>query len=213
MGDFAKRVKTNSLVSALLCAVLGLVLLIWPGTAINVLNTLLGIVLAVVGGVDIVMFLAGRDNSLYGVSRLVVGVVLAVFGIWVMVRPGLLAIIIPRVIGALICVHGIADVGSAITLHRSDDSKWSAALIMGLLTVALGAVLIFKPMGSFKTVLRFIGAFLLYDGISDAWIVSRINKTLKQMKSDAEAAAGALDVDFRDLTETDSPESEIRKKP
>lgn len=203
MSDFAKKIKTNSMVSALLCVVLGLVLLIWPGTAISVLNTLLGIVLTVVGAIDIVMFLAGRDNTLYGVSRLVMGVILAVFGIWVMVKPSLLVVIIPRVIGALICVHGVADVGSAVTLHRNDYPRWSAALIMGLLTVALGAVLIFKPMGSFETVLRFIGAFLVYDGASDVWIVSRVSKTLKQVKSDAEAAADALDVDFKDVTGSD----------
>lgn len=203
MSDFAKKIKTNSLISALLCVVLGLILLLWPGTAISVLNTLLGAVLAVAGAIDIVMFLAGHDNTLYGVSRLVVGVVLAVFGIWVMVKPGLLAVIIPRVIGALICVHGIADVGSAITLHRNSYSRWSAALILGLLTVVLGAVLIFKPMGSFETVLRFIGVFLMYDGASDAWIVSRVSKTLKQVKSDAEAVADALDTEFQDVIDPD----------
>lgn len=203
MSDFAKKVKTNSLISALLCVVLGLILLIWPGTAISVLNTLLGAVLAAAGAIDIVLFLAGHDNTLYGVSRLVIGVLLAVFGIWVMVRPGLLAVIIPRVIGALICVHGIADIGSAVTLHRNEYSKWSAALIMGLLTVVLGAVLIFKPTGSFETVLRFIGAFLVYDGASDVWIVSRVSKTIRQAKSDADAVADALDVDFQDVTDPD----------
>lgn len=203
MRDFTKRIKTNAFISALLCVALGLILLIWPGTAISVLNTLLGAVLAIVGAVDVALFLSGHDNTLYGLSRLLIGIILAVFGIWVMVRPSLLAVVIPRVIGALICVHGIADIGRSATLRRSEYHGWSAALIMGLLTVALGVLLIFKPLGSFETVLRFIGAFLVYDGASDVWIVSRVSKMRKQANSDAEAEADALDVDFEEVENPD----------
>lgn len=199
MRDFSKRIKTNAFISALFCVVLGLILLIWPGAAISVLNTLLGAVLAIAGAIDIVLFLSGHDNTLYGLSRLIIGIILVVFGIWVMVRPSLLAVIIPRVIGTLICVHGIADIGRSVTLRRSAYPGWLAALIMGLLTVALGVLLIFKPLGSFVTVLRFIGAFLVYDGASDVWILSRISKMKKQAKADAKTEADALDVEFEEV--------------
>jgi hypothetical protein len=40
-----------------------------------------------------------------------------------------------------------------------------------------------------------IGAFLIYDGLSNLWIASRVYKAAKQAKQEAEA----LDVDAKEL--------------
>ena len=60
----------------------------------------------------------------------------------------------------------------------------------------MGLLLVLKPFTAFATVVRIIGLFLLYDGISDIWIASRVSKVLRQAKSAAEAEATAVDVDF-----------------
>ena len=69
------------------------------------------------------------------------------------------------------------------------------ALILGLLTVGLGILLICKPFAALDTAVRLIGAFLIYDGLSDIWIASRVYRTVKAMKQEAEA----LDVESRDM--------------
>ena len=43
--------------------------------------------------------------------------------------------------------------------------------------------------------MKFIGVALIYDGISDLWIVSRTAKAAKAMKQEAEA----LDVDYKEV--------------
>ena len=40
-----------------------------------------------------------------------------------------------------------------------------------------------------------IGFFLIYDGVSDLWIVSRISRTAKILRQEAEA----VDVDAEDI--------------
>ena len=61
------------------------------------------------------------------------------------------------------------------------------ALLLGLVTVGFGALLIFRPFAALDTAVMLIGFFLIYDGVSDLWIVSRIAKTAKVMRQEAEA--------------------------
>ena len=172
MSDFLKRIKTNSIVTAILYAALGLVLLVWPSLSASIICTAIGAVL------------------------LVCGIILAVMGVYVMTHPNLVSVVVPRIVGILICIHGVSDLGDALTLHRNGYSRWTAALILGILTLAMGLLLVLKPFTAFATVVRIIGLFLLYDGISDIWIASRVSKVLRQAKSAAEAEATAVDVDF-----------------
>ena len=44
-----------------------------------------------------------------------------------------------------------------------------------------------RPFEALDTVVMLIGLFLIYDGLSDIWIVSRIYRTAKALKQEAEA--------------------------
>ena len=199
MDKFLKRVKANALITAILYAVLGLVLLVWPEVSASVLCTVVGVALVVGGVVDILQFLLNRDGSLYSGFHLILGVVLAVVGAWIMTKPSLISVVIPRIIGVLLCIHGFSDIGDAMTLRKHRYARWTTALILSLGTVALGLILVFDPFDAFATVVRLIGAFLLYDGVTDVWITSRVSHAVKQAAKDAEAQADAVDVEFKDI--------------
>jgi uncharacterized membrane protein HdeD (DUF308 family) len=198
MDSFLKRFKTNAVFSALLYAALGLVLLLWPEVSTSILCGLLGVVLVVCGLVDILTFLRLRDGTLYASAHLVKGVILAAVGVWLLSSPALIAVVIPRIIGILICFHGASDLQDAASLRKNDSSRWTAALALGLVTLALGVVLVVDPFEAFTTVVRVIGAFLIYDGVSDLWIAVQVGKAAKRAAADAEAQRNAVDVEFRD---------------
>ena len=199
MNDLLKRIKTNALLTAALYAALGLVLLIRPELSAAVLCTAMGLILVVCGLIDVAVFLRTRDGSLYAAAHLVTGIVLAVVGLWLMSRPTLISVVIPWIIGILICVHGAGDLRDAITLRKSGASRWSAALLLGLVTLALGAVLVCNPFETFTTVVRIIGLFLLYDGISDIWITAQVSKAIRQAERNSNATRDAVDVEYRDV--------------
>jgi len=202
MDRFLKKIKINSLINAIIYAVLGLVLVVWPVTSASVLCLALGAVLLICGVIDVILFLTHRDGSLYSGGILVLGIILASLGVWIIASPQLVAVLVPRVIGVLICIHGIGDLGDAIALRRADHPRWTAALILGLVTLVLGAVLVFYSFTVLSTIVRIIGIFLLYDGLSDIWITSQVSKAAKQAARDSEAQANAVDVEF---TEEDKP--------
>ncbi len=198
MNGFLKKIKTNSLVNAFIYAILGLVLVLWPVTSASMLCLALGAVLLICGVIDGILFLTHRDGSLYSGGMLVLGIILAALGAWIIASPQLVAVLVPRVIGVLICIHGAGDIGDAVALRRANYPRWTGALILGLVTLVLGAVLIFYSFTVLSTIVRIIGFFLLYDGVSDVWITWQVSKAVKHAAKDAEAQANAVDTDFTD---------------
>ena len=179
MVDFLKGLRVNYTASAVLCILLGLVLLIWPGTTTQIVCMMLGLVLLIYGGVQIILYLASRERSMISQGMMLLGIIVAVIGVWILVRPEMIIMAVPVIVGILIVIHGIHNISQAIALKRDGYEGWWIACLMGVLTAALGAVLIYNPFEVVNTVVRLIGVFLIYDGLSDMWIISRVFKVKK----------------------------------
>ncbi len=195
MGNLLKRLKTNIMISALLCVVLGIVLVVWPDLSMKIVCIAVGAALLIGGGVRLAVFFAQRNGSMYAQMNLIMGIVLAVVGVWILMKPDKVLAIIPIIVGIVIVLHGVNDLQQAVTLYKGQYDKWWVALILGLLTAGFGILLICKPFAALDTVVMLIGTFLIYDGLSDIWIVSRVYRTAKAMKQEAEA----LDVEAEEI--------------
>ena len=189
MINYFKNLKANYTVSAVICMVVGLVLIIWPGTSTQVVCMVLGGVLLLYGIIQIVLYLIARERTLYLQGMLMLGIVFGVLGAWILFRPDVIIRTVPVIVGLIIIIHGIHNVTQAFDLKRMNYDRWWIALLFGAFTVVLGVILVRNPFKVVNTVVRVIGAFLVYDGLSDAWIISRIFKTRKDKETviDAEA--------------------------
>lgn len=194
MGNLLKRLKTNIVISAMLCVALGIVLVVWPDLSMKVVCIAIGAVLLIGGGVRLAVYFSMKDGSMYAQMNLIMGIVLAVVGIWILMKPDKVLAIIPIIVGIVIALHGINDLQQAVTLCRDKYDKWWVALILGLLTIGFGVLLICRPFEALDTAVMLIGTFLIYDGLSDIWIVSRIYQTAKALRQ----AAEAVDVEMRE---------------
>lgn len=194
MSDFLKGLKANYTISAGLCTLLGLVLLIWPGTTMRIVCTLLGGMLLIYGLVQMILYLINKERTMLSQGMMVFGIVLAVIGIWILTRPEMIIMAVPVIVGVLIVIHGVHNVVQAIALKKDGYDRWWLAFLFGALTVVLGGILVYNPFEVAETVVRFIGIFLIYDGVSDIWILSRVFK----VKRDKEKI---IDVDYVDVEE------------
>ncbi len=189
MGNYFKKLKTNDLVSSLIFVVIGLVLLIWPGTSTQVVCMVLGGVLLAYGIIQIVLYLFAKEKTLYHQGMLILGIILSVIGAWILLKPEMIIAAVPVIMGIIIVMHGVHNIVQGLQLKGMDYEKWWIAFALGIITVALGGILIYNPFSVVNTVVRVIGAFLIYDGVSRIWIVSRVSKSrkLKEKVIDAEA--------------------------
>lgn len=188
MADFIKGLKANYTISAVICALLGLVLVIWPGTTSQIICMMLGGVLLAYGILQIVLYLFNRERTIISQGMMVLGIIFAVIGVWILFKPDMIIMTVPVIVGVLIAIHGLHNVAQAITLKKNGYENWWVAFLLGLVTVILGGVLIYNPFEAVELVVRIIGAFLIYDGLSDIWILSRVFKVrrVKERIIDAE---------------------------
>jgi conserved hypothetical protein len=193
--NYIKSLKVNYSLSAVICVILGIVLLVWPGQSTQVVCMVLGIVLGGFGLIQIILYLATKEKTMVSHSMMMLGVVLAVIGGWIVLKPETIIKAVPMIVGILIVIHGFHNAVQAIDLKKMQYDNWWVALLLSLLTVALGVVLICNPFTIVDTVVRIIGAFLVYDGLSDMWILSRVFKTKKNRENIIDTDAVIVDED------------------
>lgn len=193
--NYIKSLKVNYSLSAVICVILGIVLLVWPGQSTQVVCMVLGIVLGGFGLIQIILYLATKEKTMVSHSMMMLGVVLAVIGGWIVLKPETIIKAVPMIVGILIMIHGFHNAVQAIDLKKMQYDNWWVALLLSLLTVALGVVLICNPFTIVDTVVRIIGAFLVYDGLSDMWILSRVFKTKKNRDKIIDTDAVIVDED------------------
>lgn len=190
--ELLKKLKTNVIISSILCIVIGIVLVIWPDLTMEIACLAIGAVLLIAGITRLITYFTARDGSLYSQINLIFGIVLIVVGALILWQWDKVLEIVPIIVGIIIAIHGISDLRQAFALRKNEYEKWWVALILGLLTVILGVLLILNPFAALDTVVMLIGIFLIFDGISVIWITSRIYRTAKAMEQEA----GALDVEI-----------------
>lgn len=193
--NYIKSLKVNDSLSAVICVILGIVLLVWPGQSTQVVCMILGIVLGGFGIIQIILYLATQEKTMVSHSMMMLGIVLAVIGGWIVLKPDTIIKAIPMIVGILIVIHGLHNAVQAVDLKKMQYDNWWVALLLSLLTIALGVVLICNPFTVVDTVVRLIGAFLIYDGLSDMWILSRVFKTKKNKEKIIDTDAVIVDED------------------
>jgi len=192
MAEFLKGLKANYTVSAGLCMALGLVLLIWPGTTTRIVCMLLGSVLLAYGGFQTVVCLINKEKTFFSQGMLIFGIVVAVVGLWILLRPEMIIMAVPLIIGVLIIIHGVHNVIQAVELQKEAYDKWWVALLFGILTVIFGGLLVYNPFEAAEAAIRIIGISLIYDGASDMWILSRVFKVKRHKEK-------VIDAEYVDL--------------
>lgn len=186
MERILKKIKTNVVASALLCIILGVVLVAWPGMSVHVVCMTIGAVLVVSGLSRLIAFALNRDGSLFSQMNLITGIIITLIGAWILFQPDTIIAMIPILVGVIIIIHGVNNLQQAVTLCQNRYDKWWVALLLGLITVGFGALLIFNPFDAVNTLVMFIGLFLIYDGISDIWIVTRVSSIAKQIAKEVQ---------------------------
>ncbi len=155
----------------------------------------IGAVLVINGISRLLNFIFGRDGSVFSQMNLVMGIIITVIGGWILLQPGTIIAMIPILVGIIIVIHGINNLQQSVSLCQNRYDKWWIALLLGIITIGFGVLLVFNPFAAVDTLIRFIGLFLIYDGASDIWIMSRVSRNVKQARQEMDA----LTVDGKEI--------------
>lgn len=154
--------KKSELTKTLILGLVGLVLVLMPGTLNKILGIIVGVVLLVMGIAGIYQYL---QNKIGTSTSLVSGIFYGILGSIILLYPGSVVRAIAIGIGISLTISGLVKVKWSFTL-KGLDSIWVGTLVIGILTTILGIVLIFSPFSG-DAITKITGAFLVVVAIFD----------------------------------------------
>lgn len=195
MFNFLKSIKVNILSSAVLCIILGIVLVAYPNTSLTLVCRAVGVIVLITGLGFVFGYLRNGKEHWYGKIELVFGTILAIVGGFLVLRPLGLISIIPIIFGILFIYHGLANMRQAFELRQYKDRGWWLPVLIAATTIIIGVGIITHPFRTIDAIMRIIGVCLIYDGLMNTMMVGRFVKSIRNFHKleKAEAAMKAED--------------------
>jgi uncharacterized membrane protein HdeD (DUF308 family) len=142
--------------------VLGVILVAWPGITLGTLIYLFGFLILFAGVMYAIAALFGAtEHRLWG---FVGGALAAIFGIIIVVWPGLTALTLIYIIGIWALVAGVSDLVAAFRAGVSGGERALLAVV-GLASILFGLIFLIHPGGGALAFLWVIGLYLIVVGI------------------------------------------------
>ena len=196
-----KNLKWNLILMSLLYLALGIFLLAVPGVALNIVCYALGCVVLACAIVQLVRYFTLERRVFQSSFTLVSGLVCLGLGGFLILRSDIVVRILPVVFGLFVLFDSLGRIQNALDLRRCGYPSWKWFILLALLSVVLGAVMIFDPFGAMETLVMGIGIILIIEGalnlggaVYTALALRRFSK-LHPDTADAIEAVTGIDLD------------------
>jgi uncharacterized membrane protein HdeD (DUF308 family) len=165
LKEIAGRAWIWSVVRGVAAVLFGIIAFVAPIATAFALALVIGLFAIVDGIVDIVD--AVRYRGATGMrSRIVLGVIGIVFGLVVLIWPGLSLEILIVIIGIWAVIAGILQIIVSVGHRGVPGSGWVWGLVAGALTVVFGVLVLFRPGSGLITLIWILGVYAILFGIA-----------------------------------------------
>jgi uncharacterized membrane protein HdeD (DUF308 family) len=167
--EYLKKFKSAFIIMSILYVLLGITLIARPELSALVICKLFGTIALIVGIIRIIGFYRRNDyGSLLRVD-MVHGLLCIILGSFMLIAPKVVISVLPVMLGIVIIIDSILRFQMAFDLKRLQYEKWWMHLSLAIITVVLGAMLLFNPFAGGIVLTRFIGITLTIDGAVNLW--------------------------------------------
>lgn len=177
-----KSFTNNRIIFAVGAAILGIILLIWPAASLIIMAKCIGALVAIGGLAAAYQFYKDHDSPAKSLL-LVMAAVMIICGAVIFLHPEELVKLIPMIMGILVLISGLINLGETFTLSKKRYSRWWLSLIIAVITIGAGLFLITRAFSLAALITRIAGGILLFDGLSDLWVISRVHKADKDAQA------------------------------
>lgn len=172
--------KWGIIVSGIIYTVLGVILLLFPDTSMDIICYIGGGASIAVGIFFALSYFFRNVEADYYRDDLVIGVIAIMVGCVMVFQTQKVQELIPMFFGIFVAVSGCRTIQDCVDMKRLGGSKWWILLIIGLVNLAVGVLLFFNPFGTMQTLLMVIGIGLIFSGITDIIITIVLTKRYKE---------------------------------
>ena len=177
-----KGIKNMYSVLTACLIIVGLLLIIMPGIALNAVCIIFGVYLIVYGIVKIIGYFAKDVYQLAFQFDLALGIVAAIVGIVFICRTSSIVQILSTCIGIVMLIDATLKIQTSLDSKRFGISNWWLMMFMAVVVAVLGIMLILMPGETTRVMIRLIGLNLCLDGILNLIIVVNTVKTDRKLR-------------------------------
>lgn len=171
----------RSTAGSVLQILLGIILLANPDFGSAVIAMIIGWGLLIFGGLALVYGILNR--LAVGSGWLVISVLVALMGIYVLRRPLMLAKLLGFLLGLYLICQGVGTMRSALRLRQAGYG-YSSGMVSAVLLLVFGAILMFLPLTTSRLLMTLVGLGILACGIVNLVVRVRSDKKLKDSSPD-----------------------------
>lgn len=176
-----KSIRDSYIVTSILYILLGLVLFLYPEMSLKLVCNIIGIIILIYGIIKILSYIRNRESGFFR-FELIFGIIFAVVGGFLLLRPDIIVSILPITIGVYILFDSLTNLRQAFDLKEAGYEKWWAMLFLSVIMIVLGLVMVFNPFGTAAVMVMFMGGIFLFRGISNIISILFTNHKIKTLK-------------------------------
>jgi len=175
-----RTVKIDSIIADVIMLAIGIVLIALNQYIADVFVRIIGGVFLLVGILGIVVFLLMKEKSLMDTAQMVLCVIVGMVGVFFLVKPGTVVTAFNYIFGAVMILYGLVDIVTSLGFARQTGKGWWVPCIFGLISVALGCIVIFAKIADNVLVIM-TGISLVIAAIGGIVNSIRIRKMMRQV--------------------------------
>ena len=156
------------LIRGIIAIAVGLILLFWTGATARVIADIVGIFLIVDGVVNVILSIMRAVDKERWATTLIWGLIGILIGGIIISRPAVLLTLIVVLVGLWAIIMGIVMLAGSVEMPPKTGRGWVGFL--GLLSLALGIIILVYPYGSAYAAAVIIGIWALVVGFLDIFI-------------------------------------------
>ena len=167
-----KSFQKTMIISSVVFLIIGLVLVIWPDAARNIIIYAIGAAALLYGGYRIVDFFVRKEHLANSVQLgVALGIACLLLGLFLIFKADLVVSLLASLIGVAVIIDSVLRLQISLNLRYFGSSTWVVLLVTALVTLGLGILLLFNPFTAVRVATIVAGVLLLLDGGFTLWSV------------------------------------------
>lgn len=179
--DLMKKSEIKMIFGSLLTLVLGIVLAVAPEASLQLLTSVIGIVLMIVGIFSIINYCRLKKEERMLSGSLVIGFLISMIGLFLFINNKSLVSFVTIIIGLALAIKGLYKIQFAINL-KSVSEDWKYNLLIGILILTVSVLLIINPFKGVSVFMTIVGIMLIIGSVIEIIESIKIVKTLDNVK-------------------------------
>ena len=188
-----KEISREFLIMNLGIIALGVILTVYPDESKDLICRVLACALCVWGLFKIFEYIKLKNNEIFGSFSLVQGCSLLVFGVYIMIRPSLLAGFVLTAMSIILFIGGILKLQYALELSNMNSKGWVAQAIAAVIMIVTSVISFADPFNASNVLMIFIGVSLIADGLWDIFTLFYLKRLIKKAKQSFVKSSGKKD--------------------